>query len=84
MDFDETRLYYSHQQLQEQQSEPLHESIAVSEDDSEVDLNAVQRHFREFLSKFYTVYIYCIYLCINACKMCNIRFLLNIIIIIII
>lgn len=61
MDFDETRLYYSHQQLQQQQpaagDEDANDSAlraAVSgsgdaEEDTPVDLQAVRRHFREFL-----------------------------------
>jgi hypothetical protein len=66
MDFDETRLYYSHQQLQ-QQSAGTGENgdnedgpdgdaenaagVTFNEDDSRVDLQAVRRHFREFLRK---------------------------------
>jgi hypothetical protein len=64
MDFDETRLYYSHQQLQ-QQSGGTGENgdneedgdaenaagVTFNEDDSRVDLQAVRRHFREFLRK---------------------------------
>jgi len=60
MDFDETRLYYSHQQLQvQQQSGDAEESqdgdairnVVYSGDDDEsaIDLQAVRRHFREFL-----------------------------------
>ena len=54
MDFDESRLYYSHQQLQvqrpnndeqQQQQQPAHE-------DDQVDWSAVRRHFREFLREF--------------------------------
>jgi hypothetical protein len=52
MDFDETRLYYSHQQLQRpQQHENDNEEPAMEEDEDAVDLKAVRRHFREFLSK---------------------------------
>jgi hypothetical protein len=69
MDFDETRLYYSHQQLQQQSAgtgengddedgpdgdaaNPNAAGVTFNEDDSRVDLQAVRRHFREFLSKF--------------------------------
>ena len=51
MDFDETRLYYSHQQLQTQNGDEGQDEINL-EDESSVDLNAVRRHFREFLRKF--------------------------------
>eukprot|EP00934_Nitzschia_sp_Nitz4_P004673 Nitzschia sp. Nitz4//scaffold41_size133979//5474//8075//NITZ4_003325-RA/size133979-processed-gene-0.235-mRNA-1//-1//CDS//3329551404//4663//frame0 len=50
MDFDETRLYYSHQQLQRRQDEPEENDDPF--DDDEVDLDAVQRHFREFLRNY--------------------------------
>ena len=55
MDFDENRLYYSHQQLQRQPEEVLHHenedgrsNLNNSMGDS-IDLKAVRRHFREFL-----------------------------------
>jgi hypothetical protein len=51
MDFDETRLYYSHQQLH-QQSETEQQDAAVvvnEDDDSQVPVQAIRRHFREFL-----------------------------------
>jgi len=57
MDFDETRLYYSHQQLQtrndaaDQGGEEDDVAVALDEDDAQVDLQAVRRHFREFLRK---------------------------------
>jgi hypothetical protein len=56
MDFDETRLYYSHQQLQvttEQDADGT-AAVAVSDeqDESAVDLSAVRRHFREFLRTY--------------------------------
>jgi hypothetical protein len=51
MDFDESRLYYSHQQLQVQNGNEEQDGGNV-EDDSSVDLKAVRRHFREFLRKF--------------------------------
>ena len=64
MDFDETRLYYSHQQLQQQQQpngdEAGNDAVLRAEsgrggdfeEDTAVDLQAVRRHFREFLRKF--------------------------------
>lgn len=56
MDFDETRLYFSHQQLQRKEQEGNDDPEAPlfgdgDEDDDAVDLKAVRRHFREFLSK---------------------------------
>jgi hypothetical protein len=56
MDFDETRLYFSHQQLQRKDQEGIDDPEAPllgdgDEDDDAVDLKAVRRHFREFLSK---------------------------------
>lgn len=62
MDFDETRIYYTQQQLQLRldgtQEETTNENAirnAVSggdaDEDAAVDLPAVRRHFREFLRK---------------------------------
>ena len=61
MDFDETRLYFSHQQLQRKDN-PNDDGGGRTagggggddldiDDDNAVDLKAVRRHFREFLSK---------------------------------
>lgn len=52
MDFDETRLYYSHQALQQQR--PEDDAVAAttnadSDENDDVNLTAVRRHFREFL-----------------------------------
>ena len=56
MDFDETRLYYSHQQLQRKSGNPDEGDEAVENADEEsVDLKAVRRHFREFLRECYIV-----------------------------
>jgi hypothetical protein len=66
MDFDETRLYYSHQNLQAERVDDdgddggsntngqiRHNEYADDEDDDDnVDLQAVRRHFREFLSAY--------------------------------
>ena len=55
MDFDETRLYYSQQQLQtsvedeDQQGPPTQ---TVSQEEEEINLSACRRHFREFLRTF--------------------------------
>lgn len=51
MDFDESRMFYSHQSLQQG---PTHddEREAAPVDESAVDGNAVQRHFREILRNY--------------------------------
>lgn len=51
MDFDETRLYYSHQALRRTDT-----NGEADEDENEdvVQTNAVRRHFREFLRKLTT------------------------------
>ena len=60
MDFDETRLYYSHQQLQsttaEEENEQQQQQAAqtVSQEEEGINLEACRRHFREFLRKFQT------------------------------
>lgn len=54
MDFDETRLYYSHQQLQVQSEANDEDQVdrhGIDEDEDRVDLDRVRRHFREFLSE---------------------------------
>lgn len=51
MDFDETRLYFSHQQLQRQNDENEAEEEPMDDEDA-VDLKAVRRHFREFLRTY--------------------------------
>ena len=50
MDFDEARLYYSHQQLQTQRRDEQRDD-RIAEEETSVDLKAVRRHFREFLRK---------------------------------
>ena len=68
MDFDETRLYYSHQQLQRQRNnnhsnnhgdgdDPEDGKEDFHDDDDDVDMNAVRRHFREFLRTWWKIYI---------------------------
>jgi hypothetical protein len=49
MDFDETRLYYSHQQLQRQDGEGDAAGDNEPTQQDNVELNAVQRHFAQFL-----------------------------------
>ena len=58
MDFDETRLYYSHQQLQTEEAEaqgdgggeqPAAVPQGVSQEEEDIHLPACRRHFREFL-----------------------------------
>lgn len=50
MDFDEDRLYYSHQALQQERPED-EPSNTNNDDNDNVNVNAVRRHFREFLRK---------------------------------
>ena len=64
MDFDEDRIYYSHQNLAagpnannngadgQQQRPPGHAEAMLDLEDGAVDLGAVRRHFREFLREF--------------------------------
>ena len=58
MDFDENRLYFSHQQLQRRANAAEgerndNEDVDLEDSDNDsADLNAVRRHFREFLSEF--------------------------------
>ena len=57
MDFDDDRLYYSHQALQQDGNSGqnnLNNAAAVDDNDN-VNLTAVRRHFREFLRKFWLV-----------------------------
>lgn len=76
-DFDEeTQLYYSHQQLQQQpggdnaDDDEANNDAALraavssgdAEEDAPVDLQAVRRHFREFLRE----YEQCCYCCSTA------------------
>lgn len=52
MDFDESRLYFSHQQLQTRSDDAGQEEEPVNDtQESNVDIKAVRRHFREFLRK---------------------------------
>lgn len=64
MDFDETRLYFSHQQLQRKETiEDEQDEAAPIVDEDAVDLQAVRRHFREFLSAYSIMLYYIIMLC---------------------
>jgi hypothetical protein len=57
MDFDETRLYYTHQQLQRNtvgvgqnnNNDNNNQNNNNNNDDESIDLDAIRRHFREFL-----------------------------------
>lgn len=69
MDFDADRIYYSHQNLHQQQDgsqegqNPTTSSASLLEDEEErqVDADALRRHFREFLRKFKssTLFVLC-------------------------
>jgi hypothetical protein len=51
MDYDEDRIYYSYQNLQSDRGDAA-EVVADNDDNNDdVNLPAVKRHFREFLSK---------------------------------
>lgn len=66
MDFDADRIYYSHQNLHQQQpgidgapqqqqstnNNDRNRSSLEDEEDRAVDSDALRRHFREFLSEF--------------------------------
>lgn len=58
MDFDETRLYYSHQQLQSGNDDDAEgagnepEQVEAESNEDEINLQACHRHFREFLRTF--------------------------------
>ena len=55
MDFDEDRIYYSHQQLQVNNNDNTEiDGAAANPQDEEdaVDLKVARRHFREFLRKY--------------------------------
>ena len=59
MEFEETRLYYSHQQLHAPQSGADNDGDDAAPnimDDNDIqdkiNMNAVRRHFREFLRKY--------------------------------
>ena len=54
MDFDETRLYYSHQQLQTVAEGDDNDAApevpqGVTQEEEDIHLPACRRHFREFL-----------------------------------
>ena len=50
MDFDETRLYYSHQALRRNEDQ---NNDVEDDPDGAVATSAVRRHFREFLSAYF-------------------------------
>lgn len=60
MDFDSDRIYYSHQNLQQQPQQESGQTTNVAaagvgrlddEEEQSVDTDALRRHFREFLSE---------------------------------
>lgn len=56
MDFDEDRLYYSHQALQQERPDGENNADANANNDTDnVNLTAVRRHFREFLRTYYLI-----------------------------
>jgi hypothetical protein len=58
MDFDDDRLYYSHQALQQDGNSRRNSdsnAATMDADNDNVNLMAVRRHFREFLRKFWLV-----------------------------
>lgn len=60
MDFDADRIYYSHQNLQQQQpgeNGGTASAAVEDEDDRAVDSHALRRHYREFLSKYVCVFL---------------------------
>jgi uncharacterized protein YgfB (UPF0149 family) len=78
MDFDETRLYYSHQQLQstsgdvgraetqeDNDSIPALVAVSIDEDDSRVDLQKCRRQFREFLRTFSLLLLWTVLVLLN-------------------
>ena len=62
MDFDEERIYYSHQNLQQKDGELNEdgrnlEGLDLDGQDSEVDSRTIRRHFKEFLREFVIIVI---------------------------
>jgi hypothetical protein len=51
MDFDESRLYFSHQALRRNDDTNFDTTNNVEDNAEVVSTNAVRRHFREFLSE---------------------------------
>jgi hypothetical protein len=62
MDFDDDRLYYSHQALQQDGNSGRNSdrnaaaATIMDDNDDNVNLMAVRRHFREFLRKSWLVW----------------------------
>ena len=56
MDFDETRLYYSHQQLHQSSADindgdetnPTNQQVIHEDEEAQVPVATMRRHFREF------------------------------------
>ena len=67
MDFDETRLYYSHQQLHQRQTNDVDDAqetdadrqVVMEDEEAQVPKETMRRHFREFFRKsLYRSYVY--------------------------
>lgn len=61
MDFDETRLYVSHLNPPSTRHDPedsVEPNEVVEEDEQQVDLSIVRRHFREFLRELRTYFFW--------------------------
>ena len=59
MDFDETRLYYSHQQLHqsgadgaEEETDPINQQVVLEDEEAQVPVATMRRHFREFFRTY--------------------------------
>lgn len=68
-DFDADRIYYSHQNLQQQQpdegsgatSNAATDGRLEDEEERAVDSDALRRHYREFLSEWFTLKVFICY-----------------------
>jgi len=60
MDFDETRLYYSHQQLHqsgadggaEEETDAANQQVVLEDEEAQVPVATMRRHFREFFRTY--------------------------------
>lgn len=59
MDFDETRLYYSHQQLHQtsgdsngDETNPVNQQVIHEDEEAQVPVATMRRHFREFFRTY--------------------------------
>lgn len=65
MDFDEERIYYSHQNLQQQKDGDLEDAgrddlghLDVDGEDNRVDSKTIRRHFKEFLRECLSSFLF--------------------------